>query len=91
MELTDPLGGTLRSWQEVETVEGELLTFTQTLTGPSWDRPQTSRSTLRFLGAEELSSFLSEAGLTVAAQYGDWDRRRLTDDSPEIITVAVRS
>lgn len=92
VEVTDPGGGVLRSWHEVESpVAGDLVTFTHTLTGPRWEVPQTSRSTLRFLGAEALSSFLTEAGLTVAEQYGDWDAGPLTDGSPEIITVAVRS
>ncbi|QPP07453.1 class I SAM-dependent methyltransferase [Streptomyces bathyalis] len=92
VEVTDPRGGVLRSWHEMEgPVAGGLVTFTHTLAGPRWDVPQTSRSTLRFLGTEALSSFLAEAGLRVAEQYGNWDAGPLTDSSPEIITVAVRS
>jgi SAM-dependent methyltransferase len=67
------------------------VTFTQTLVSPRWDEPRTSRSTLRFLSAEALSSFLSEAGLAIAEQYGDWDRGPLTEGSPEIITFAERA
>ena len=52
------------------------------------NRPQISRSTLRFLGAELLSSFLSGAGLAIEEQFGDWDLQELTDTSPEIIIVA---
>jgi hypothetical protein len=74
---------------QVETpAAGELVSFTSTFSGPAWARPQVSRSTLRFLGADSLAEFLSAAGLTVEEQYGNWDRQPLTDASPEIITIA---
>jgi hypothetical protein len=69
-------------------VDGELVSFETTFTSPAWDRPQSSRSTLRFLDADALSSFLTDARLTIEEQFGDWDRTPLTPTSPEIITVA---
>ena len=85
-------GREVRMAHQVETpVTGDRVSFTVTFTSPGWDRPQTSRSTLRFLGADSLSSFLSGAGLAIEEQFGDWDRRELTDTSPEIITVAHRA
>ena len=85
-------GHTVRMAHQVETpVTGDLVSFTVSFTSPSWDRPQVSHSTLRFLGAESLSSFLSGAGLEIQEQFGDWDGRGLTDSSPEIITVAHRA
>ena len=72
-------------------VDGDRVCFTQTFTSPSWDRPRLSRSTLRFLAVPALASFLSEAGLVIEAQFGDWDRRPLRDASPEIITVTRRA
>ena len=69
----------------------KLVSFTTTFTSPDWVRPQTSRSTLRFLNADSLSSFLSDAGLAIEEQFGDWDRQEFTDTSPEIITVARRT
>jgi hypothetical protein len=47
--------------------------------------------TERFLDAATLSAFLSDAGLAIEQQFGDWDRRPLRDTSPEIITMARRS
>jgi hypothetical protein len=47
-----------------------------------------SRSTLRFLDAHSLSSFLADSGLVIDEQFGDWARNPLTDTSPEIITIA---
>lgn len=81
----------VRMAHQVETpVIGDVVSFTVTFTSPRWDRPQVSRSTLRFLGMDSLSSFLSSAGLTITEQFGDWDRQPLADTSPEIITVARR-
>ena len=71
-------------------VIGDVVSFTATFSSASWDRPQVSRSTLRFLSQEKLGGFLAGAGLAVEEQYGDWDRQPLTSASPEIITVARR-
>lgn len=90
-EATDASGAVVRMAHEVDTpVEGDIVRFTTTFTSPSWDRPQVSRSTLRFLDADSLSSFLSAAGLAIEEQFGDWTGRSLTETSPEIITIARR-
>jgi ubiquinone/menaquinone biosynthesis C-methylase UbiE len=90
VEIVDDAGAVVRMAHEVNAVEGEVVSFTTTYTSSSWDRPQLSRSTLRFLDQESLSVFLSDAGFLVEEQYGDWDRKPLTDTSPEIITIARR-
>jgi SAM-dependent methyltransferase len=90
-EVTDADGAVVRIAHEVETpVEGDVVRFTSTFTSSSWDRPQVSWSTLRFLDADSLSSFLSGAGLVIEEQFGDWNGQPLTDASPEIITIARR-
>lgn len=68
--------------------DGDTVSFSHTFTSPRWRRPRVSRSTLRFLAADRLASFLAGAGLMVEAQFGDWDRSPLTQASPEIITLA---
>jgi hypothetical protein len=76
---------------DVETpVGGDLVRFTTTYSSPAWDRPQHSRSTLRFLDATALSEHLGAAGLVIAQQFGDWNRETLDETSPEIITLARR-
>ena len=91
-EVTGADGAVMRMAREVESpVTGDLVSFTHTFTSPGWDRPQVSRSTLRFLDPAALSSFLSDAGLAIEDQFGDWDRQPLTETSPEIITIARRS
>ena len=84
-------GERVRMEHEIETpVEGELVSFTATFSSPSWERPMVSRSTLRFLNSERLATFLSDAGLTIKEQFGDWDKSQLTETSPEIITFVER-
>jgi SAM-dependent methyltransferase len=91
VEVVGTGGAVVRMAHEVDTpVDGNTVSFTATVTSPSWDRPQVSRSTLRFLDADSLSSFLSDAGLAIEEQFGDWDRQPLTDTSTEIITIAAR-
>jgi hypothetical protein len=84
-------GAVARMAHEVEIpFDGNIVSFTTTFTSPNWDHPQISRSTLRFLDTHLLSSFLSDAGLAIDEQFGDWDRHPLTEASPEIITIARR-
>ena len=91
-EVVDAAGAEVRMAHQVETpVEGDIVSFTVTFSSPAWDRPELSRSTLRFLDADSVSSFLSGAGLAIEEQFGDWDRQPLTDTSLEIITIARRS
>jgi SAM-dependent methyltransferase len=92
VEVTDPAGNVVRMVHDVETpVTGELVRFTTTYSSSSWDRPQESRSTLRFLDVTRLSEHLSATGLVIEEQFGDWDSRPLDETSPEIITFARRS
>jgi ubiquinone/menaquinone biosynthesis C-methylase UbiE len=91
-EVTDAHGARVRLVREVQRpVQGDLVSFTHIFTSPAWDHPQVSRSTLRFLDANSLRSFLSNAGLEIEEQYGDWNRQAPTADSPEIITLAKRT
>lgn len=87
-EIQDPSGAVVRTWHEVEKVDGEYVTFTENFACDAWSQPMTSRSTLRFLPAEALDHFLAEAGFVVDERYGDWDRSLMTPASREIITVA---
>ncbi|HVU91204.1 MAG TPA: class I SAM-dependent methyltransferase [Jatrophihabitans sp.] len=87
-EIVDDAGTRIRVWHEVERVEGELVSFTETFASASWAEPRVSRSTLRFLPAERLDHLLAEAGFAVDERYGSWDRSLFTSHSPEIVTVA---
>jgi ubiquinone/menaquinone biosynthesis C-methylase UbiE len=91
VEKTDNRGAVVTMSHEVEAFHGERVSFTTTYTHADWDRPEVSHSTLRFLDAGSLSTFLADAGLTIEEQFGDWDRAPFVRASPEIITIATRT
>jgi SAM-dependent methyltransferase len=90
VETVTPAGERVRMASQVEPPDHAtgLVSFTTTYTSPSWDAPELSHSTLRFLDADALASFLAEAGLVIHERYGDFGRGPLTDASPEIVVVA---
>ncbi|MGI9092800.1 MAG: class I SAM-dependent methyltransferase [Mycobacteriales bacterium] len=91
-EVTGADGVAMRVAHRVQTpVTGDVVSLSETFSGPMWDRPQVSRGRLRFLSVNALAGFLTEAGLAIEAQCGDWDRGPLTEQSHEIITIATRT
>lgn len=66
-----------------------MVRFSETFTSSDWETPKVSRTSLRFCGVERLRSLLASAGFDSVHQFGDWDLQPLTDDSPEIITIAA--
>ncbi len=86
-------GTAVRVWHEVrgEGPDRGRVRFTETYDGDGWPAPRVVHSVLRFLDAGALEDFLTEAGLRVVEQYGDWGRGPLTPDSPEIVTVARKA
>ena len=83
-------GETVTVTYRVLDVTGEVVRFTESLSGPWWDEPQTEPGTLRFPDRESLTAFLHEGGFVVDEQFGDWGRGPVTADSQEIITIARR-
>lgn len=86
--ITGPAGRPLRVWHEVESVDGDVVTFTGTTAEPDGTVLRVDRASLRFLGPKTLPSFLEAADFQIEAQYGDWHRAPITATSREIITVA---
>lgn len=90
IEVVDAAGVAVRNVPEVQSVDGDLVSFTQTFVSAAWGRAPVSHSTLRFLDSARLAAFLDGAGLAVERQFGDWDGSPLVDMSPEIIVTARR-
>jgi SAM-dependent methyltransferase len=86
--VTDSAGRRVRLWHDVEQVDEDLVTLTETFAFEEGGDPAVSRSTLRFVSAEHLDQLLLAAGFVIDERYGDWDRSLMTPTSPEIITVA---
>ncbi|GGP87630.1 class I SAM-dependent methyltransferase [Saccharothrix coeruleofusca] len=90
VELVDPGGRHIRVFHRVESVVGDVVTFSETVATPAGEPLRVDRTSLRFLPPDALDSFLGAAGFAVEARYGDWSRGPLTPTSREIITVARR-
>ena len=89
VEFIDRDGTVVRFETQVEMpVVGDIVRFTNSYRRADWERAERSRSTLRFLAADALASFLAAAGFVIEAQFGDWDRSPVVASSPEIITLA---
>jgi SAM-dependent methyltransferase len=88
-EAVDPSGRHVRVTYEVESVAGELVTFTETTRDAHGAPLRVDRATLRFLDVDGLERHLAHAGFDVEAQYGGWSREPFDPTSPEIVTIAT--
>jgi hypothetical protein len=88
MEVMDHAGRPVRISHEVESVIGDVVSFTETTSGPDGTPLRVDRASLRFLDVDSLAGFLADAGFKIETQYGDWFREPLVTESPEIITIA---
>lgn len=86
----DAAGRTIVGWHEVESIVGGVVTFTKTTAEVDGTVLAFGRTSLRFLGVEELGIFLIGAGFEIEAQYGDCNREPITEASREIITIVSR-
>lgn len=84
----DPAGRPVRISHDVESVVGDVVTFTETTSDLDGGPLRVDRASLRFLDVDTLEGFLAAAGFQIEAQYGDWPQEPLDSTSPEIITLA---
>ncbi|GAA3142834.1 class I SAM-dependent methyltransferase [Planomonospora alba] len=89
-EVVDAAGRTLRVAHRVESVAGDVVTFTETTSGPDGAVLRVDRTRLRFLDESGLRAFLTGAGFAIEAQYGDWHRGPVTAASRVVVTLARR-
>jgi SAM-dependent methyltransferase len=87
-DVVDPSGQALRIWHEVESVVGDVVTFSETTARPDGSVLRVDRASLRFLDTVALDESLADAGFEVSARYGDWHRGPVTSESREIVTIA---
>lgn len=87
-DVVDPSGRPVRITHEVESVVGDVVTFTETTSDPDGAPLRVDRASLRFLDVEALAGLLAAAGFEVEARYGGWSREPADPASPEIVTLA---
>jgi SAM-dependent methyltransferase len=88
-DVVDHQGRELRILYQVESVAGDVVTFTETTATRDGRALRVDRASLRFLGVEGVEAALRDAGFEVGAWYGDWSRGPLTGDSDNIVVVAT--
>ncbi|MFJ1546509.1 hypothetical protein [Streptomyces sp. NPDC088246] len=88
VDVTDHMDRALRVSHFVESVVGDVVTFTETTATRAGEPLRIDRTSLRFLDAGRIGAFLGEAGFAVEARYGDWSRGPLTAGSDDIVVVA---
>ena len=91
IDVVDPAGRELRIRYQVESVTGDMVTFTETTATRAGEPLRVDRASLRFLDAEGVDRALGAAGFEVEARYGDWSRGPFTGASDNIVTVARAS
>jgi len=89
-DVIDPSGRSVRVSHNVESVVGDVVTFTETTSDPDGTELRVDRADLRFLDADTLAAYLADTGFEIEAQYGGWLREPFSAASPEIITIARR-
>ncbi len=70
----------------VESVDRDLVTFTETISNELAVTLREDRTTLRFVGEGKLAELLGAAGFGIDAQFGGWQWDPLLETSAEIIT-----
>ena len=86
-EITFPDGRTRRMSYRIE-LRGEIVDTVEATTLADGTILREDTGSLRFLTPETLNTLLAETGFEIEAQFGDWDRTPITDQSKEIITIA---
>ena len=88
LDVVDPAGQALRISYQVLSVDGDVVTLTETTSDPEGTVLRVDQARLRFLDADALGCSLAEAGFTIEAQHGGWSGEMLAATSREIITTA---
>ena len=88
-QLELPGGGQARVWHQVLDVSAGYVSFEEHYAfeqqGEGQEERLVSRSRLRFATMDEIIGLAEIARLSVECAYGDWDRRDVSDDAPELI------
>ncbi|WP_224824155.1 bifunctional 2-polyprenyl-6-hydroxyphenol methylase/3-demethylubiquinol 3-O-methyltransferase UbiG [Cognatishimia sp. MH4019] len=82
-------GRSLRVIRNVETVEDEVVTFSETYVFSSQKQAITSQSKLRFMPFSRIKDLATRAGLLIQSVAGDWTGAAFGPHSSEIIVKLV--
>lgn len=84
-------GRRLQVTHDVQAVEGEYVTFSETYTINDGQEVGSTQSCLRFLTLPAIKALVERAGLFVQTVHGNWSGETFDENSPEIILELQRS
>ena len=84
--VVDDAGRPLRIIHQVEALDGDVVTLTETTADPDGTALRVDRARLRFLDAGSLDRFLADAGFSVESRHGGWSGEPFTASSATILT-----
>lgn len=79
--------GEVENWYQVASVQDRVVTYSLNYRFPTGEVARDNNQVI-FRTNDEVVASLGAAGFEIERTYGDWDRRPLTPDSPELIYVA---
>lgn len=91
LDVVDPAGRAVRVTYQVQSIDGDVVTLTETTSDPEGTVLRVDRASLRFLDADALTRFLAEAGFVVDAQHGGWCGETAGETTAEIVTFARKA
>jgi SAM-dependent methyltransferase len=87
-QIITPDFGAVNVHYQLQTLDGEFVTFETVFTFIDRELTERTTSTLRFPGVAKISTLLQEAGFRRIDWLGDWDGSALSDSTPELIATA---
>jgi SAM-dependent methyltransferase len=91
MEVVDQAGRELAIDYDVLDVTENVVTLTENTSTRDVRRLRTDRAELRFVDRVTLDQFLTGAGFSIEARFGDWDRTPFVPDSKFTITIVRKN
>ena len=88
MDAVDSSGRAVRVSYDVESVDRDVVTLTETTSDRAGTRLRVDRASLRFPDVDMVVDYLERTGYEIESQFGGWGREPLSATSPEIVTVA---
>ncbi len=89
--VVDPIHGPIECWTEADDPQDEVVSTVVHRRLRRTGEDLRSPVALRFRGRDELETSLRAAGFSVDSVFGNWDRRPVAPDEPELIFIAVRT
>ncbi|MBA3377877.1 MAG: class I SAM-dependent methyltransferase [Chloroflexia bacterium] len=91
IDVVDPSGRPVRITYDVQSVDEDVVAFSETTSDPDGTILRVDHARFRFLGIDRLSRFLADTGCAIDNQPGGWAGEAVQETSQEIVTYARKT